>query len=246
MTSTEDMLQPRHSCEPAINGDEAAINTLLPTGLPSPLNRAARLPGRDLPVRGPDGGLPSRILPHRLLRQSQPSAAGRRQQDMTTQPNTPGHDRRLCGSLKRDGSGDTCTLPAGWGTDHVGAGNCRKHLGNSPNAVTHARHVMAADACERFGVPIETSAEAALLDALAHAAGDVVFYRARVQELSREQMVYGAERVTRTARLNGQGQGQVIEDITRAVSRPRCLGSAPPRSTAPLPRSGKDLRCAQH
>jgi hypothetical protein len=46
----------------------------------------------------------------------------------------------------------TCTLPAGWGTDHVGAGRCRKHFGNAPNvarsaakeqAETEARAVLA-------------------------------------------------------------------------------------------------------
>jgi len=36
---------------------------------------------------------------------------------------------------KRDG---TCTLPAGWGTDHVGYGRCRKHFGNAPNVIKAA------------------------------------------------------------------------------------------------------------
>lgn len=34
----------------------------------------------------------------------------------------------------------TCTLPAGWGTEHVGWGRCRKHLGNSPNVVKAAEN----------------------------------------------------------------------------------------------------------
>lgn len=34
-----------------------------------------------------------------------------------------------CGANKRDGSGDQCALPAGWGTDHVGEGNCKLHGG---------------------------------------------------------------------------------------------------------------------
>jgi hypothetical protein len=42
-----------------------------------------------------------------------------------------------CGA-KRHGTTDTCTLPAGWGTGHVGAGRCRKHLGNSPNVARSA------------------------------------------------------------------------------------------------------------
>lgn len=34
-----------------------------------------------------------------------------------------------CGGTKRDGSGDACSLPAGWGTDHVGEGKCKLHGG---------------------------------------------------------------------------------------------------------------------
>lgn len=30
-----------------------------------------------------------------------------------------------------DGKNDPCGLPAGWGTDHVGEGYCRKHGGTS-------------------------------------------------------------------------------------------------------------------
>jgi len=35
----------------------------------------------------------------------------------------------ICGATKRDGSGDKCHLPAGWGTDHVGEGACKLHGG---------------------------------------------------------------------------------------------------------------------
>lgn len=48
-----------------------------------------------------------------------------------------------CGRKKRDGSGDKCGLPAGWGTDHVGEGACKLHGGNAgapegnTNAATH-------------------------------------------------------------------------------------------------------------
>lgn len=38
----------------------------------------------------------------------------------------------ICGVEKRDGSGDPCGLPAGWGTDHVGEGPCKLHGGASP------------------------------------------------------------------------------------------------------------------
>lgn len=37
-----------------------------------------------------------------------------------------------CGAKKKQGPGN-CTRPAGWGTDHVGVGNCKLHLGNTPS-----------------------------------------------------------------------------------------------------------------
>ena len=47
---------------------------------------------------------------------------------------TSEHESRdnYCGARKRQGEG-TCRRPAGWGTDHVGFGNCKLHLGNTRN-----------------------------------------------------------------------------------------------------------------
>lgn len=38
----------------------------------------------------------------------------------------------ICGATKRDGSGDKCSLPAGWGTNHTGTGRCKLHGGATP------------------------------------------------------------------------------------------------------------------
>lgn len=40
----------------------------------------------------------------------------------------------VCGATKRDGSGEKCQLPAGWGTDHTGEGKCKLHGGASSGA----------------------------------------------------------------------------------------------------------------
>jgi len=40
-------------------------------------------------------------------------------------------DPDTCGRTKRDGSGDPCARPAGWGTDHPGEGACKLHGGNA-------------------------------------------------------------------------------------------------------------------
>jgi len=53
-------------------------------------------------------------------------------------------NKDTCGRTKRDGSGESCGLPAGWGTDHPGEGPCKLHGGNAGapegnnNAETHA------------------------------------------------------------------------------------------------------------
>lgn len=39
------------------------------------------------------------------------------------------NENEICGRTKRDGSGDACALPAGWGTDHQGEGACKLHGG---------------------------------------------------------------------------------------------------------------------
>lgn len=43
----------------------------------------------------------------------------------------------LCGAMARS-TGNPCTQPAGWGTDHVGEGRCRFHGGASP--IKHGRY----------------------------------------------------------------------------------------------------------
>ena len=42
-----------------------------------------------------------------------------------------------CGG-KLHGRDGTCTLPAGWGTDHKGWGRCKLHLGSTPNVAKAA------------------------------------------------------------------------------------------------------------
>jgi hypothetical protein len=44
----------------------------------------------------------------------------------------------ICGAETRDG--DPCQMPAGWGTDHVGEGRCKRHGGNAGRPVEHGRY----------------------------------------------------------------------------------------------------------
>jgi hypothetical protein len=135
---------------------------------------------------------------------------------MSTQPEPARHDK--CGARGHQ-TGEPCGLPAGWGTSHVGVGNCRKHLGNAPNNVQHARQLQAEDAALRFGVPVQTTASDALLHELCVSRGIVDFIRARLAALPQDEMTFGSERVTRRQRQPGGGE-RVIEDTSTVRSRP--------------------------
>jgi hypothetical protein len=51
---------------------------------------------------------------------------------MTAGGSGPRHDSPKCGAKKKQGEGN-CKRPAGWGTDHAGAGQCKLHGGCMPN-----------------------------------------------------------------------------------------------------------------
>lgn len=72
-----------------------------------------------------------------------------------------------CGGLKRDGSGNTCTRPAGWGTDHPGVGKCKLHGGAA--LVKHGLHseVMTVSLFERIAQHAQNSDPLNLLPELA-------------------------------------------------------------------------------
>lgn len=42
-------------------------------------------------------------------------------------------DEHCNAARTRAGDGSLCKLPAGWGTDHVAYGRCRRHGGNGPH-----------------------------------------------------------------------------------------------------------------
>ncbi len=92
------------------------------------------------------------------------------------------HSKPLCGAhlLKREGN---CKRPAGWGTQHPGAGRCRFHGGASPTHQAKATRELAQRACMKLGIPVETNPAEALLHAVWEAAGNVEFYRQLIQEL---------------------------------------------------------------
>lgn len=93
----------------------------------------------------------------------------------------PGAGYDKCGANGR--SGRPCARPAGWGTDHVGVGRCKLHGGSTPSHQRSAAVILAEQACESLGIPIETDGITALTNRLWEAEGDLWFYREQVAAL---------------------------------------------------------------
>lgn len=127
-----------------------------------------------------------------------------------------GHDRERCGARTR-GSGQPCKLPAGWGTDHIGAGPCRKHLGSTRNHQEHARRVLAERAeasalaeLHRLGVEPMTNPLAALAELAAEA---------RQWEAILRRQVAGLESLSQTTPAGVEQVRAVVILFERALDR---------------------------
>jgi len=111
---------------------------------------------------------------------------------MTTAGNSPERDKPLCGGKRRgEGTGKTCTRPAGWGTDHVGAGRCKLHGGGTPSHRQAGQRALAEKAVATFGLPREVDLREALLEEVYRTAGAVDWLHQKVQALQAEEVIWG-------------------------------------------------------
>lgn len=88
-------------------------------------------------------------------------------------------EKVLCGGTKRNGK--PCELPAGFGTNHVGTGRCKFHLGSTKNhEAKGARDLATAFVVGQLGaqVPIEPLDAAVKAVELAH--GSVEYWRTMI------------------------------------------------------------------
>lgn len=84
---------------------------------------------------------------------------------------------KLCGAAKS--SGEPCTQPAGFGTDHPGQGRCRWH----PKGQGLAATANAAAEAGGLGGPVHTSPGKAIMGVLAIATGHLIYASSKVAEL---------------------------------------------------------------
>jgi hypothetical protein len=113
---------------------------------------------------------------------------------MATPENESGRDRRYrtCGATKRDGTGEPCDRPAGWGTPHPGIGRCKLHGGNTVSHVESAerqsRDEQKSAAVTVLGLSVDMPADEALAEEMARCVGMVTFLTALVSSLPVEQL----------------------------------------------------------
>ena len=122
--------------------------------------------------------------------------------------------RDTCGAKKRDGSGDPCRRPAGWGTDHLGFGTCKLHGGSTPNAGRHAITLEAARQVEAWGGRLDVSAPEALLELVQSKAAEVAYWNWRVGGLSEDERA--GLLVAETT--FGEGPQGPVDTVTRKVA----------------------------
>ena len=134
---------------------------------------------------------------------------------MASGSGVPKRDRPLCGGKKRQGEG-TCTRPAGWGTNHAGAGRCKLHGGCAPSGrKAGALKLVEQPAIELFGrivpdlVPVDNP-----LAAYADFAGEVMRWKlimaAQLEDLSS---------VAVTSEFQGEQVAAAVQLYERAMDR---------------------------
>jgi hypothetical protein len=137
----------------------------------------------------------------------------------TTQPTDP-HGKPICGARTRGEKRKPCGKPPGWGTDHVGFGECKLHGGCTATGRKRAARMeaeqLAAEWAERYAeLEPDVDASDVLVRMVSRAAWLVSFYGRKYRELLHvkgdDGLVVASER-TRT--WHGVG-GSETEDVPK-------------------------------
>jgi hypothetical protein len=139
-----------------------------------------------------------------------------------------GCEKRHCHSRRRDqkavnpdGSVKVCHRPAGWGTDHVGIGTCKNHLGASRNHQTAADRKAVARVISTYGDPIDIDPGTALLEEVRRTAGHVAWLGRVIGDMDPVSLTWG--RAETLERVEGDEAGPVLAEIRSKASVPTIL-----------------------
>lgn len=126
--------------------------------------------------------------------------------DESLTPSVPESGYAKCGA-KTKSSGDPCKRPAGAGTDHVGAGRCKLHGGNSPSGRKNGQKLKAKKARDTYGLPIDIDPAEALLQEVHRTAGHVAWLGAIVAQLKKKELGWGVSK----EKVGGDDWGETYE-----------------------------------
>ncbi|RPE39755.1 hypothetical protein EDD90_2773 [Streptomyces sp. Ag109_O5-1] len=99
-------------------------------------------------------------------------------------PEHAGDGKPRCGAQKRQGQpGDTCSLVAGFGTDHVGIGRCKFHGGNTRNQRIAAAAELADLEARQILATLDVTPVGDPFAALSRLAGQVVAWQEAISSI---------------------------------------------------------------
>lgn len=91
-------------------------------------------------------------------------------------------DGKVCGAKKNKGV-NTCSLPAGFGTDHLGFGPCKHHMGSTATGRKSAAIERGEELMVFYGKPLDTDPIQALLDEVRTTAGHKAWLAAEIAKV---------------------------------------------------------------
>jgi hypothetical protein len=102
-----------------------------------------------------------------------------------------GDGKPKCGAKTR--AGGACSSPAGFGTDHVGAGACVKHGGNMPGPRKAAAKELALAKAREIGLEVDTDPLTAMVTLVGRAQGANDLFLGRVIALMAKEEGFPAD-----------------------------------------------------
>lgn len=116
----------------------------------------------------------------------------------------------VCGAHKRQTDG-RCTRPAGWGTDHLGYGECKFHGGSTRAGRVKAAKLAGRIEAQTMGAPMDIDPYDALQWCVRIAAGEVRYFTERVAALQRKALAGPVVTTTHRRDSDGFAQREQVE-----------------------------------
>lgn len=127
------------------------------------------------------------------------------------------------GSTNADGIQYACHNAAGWGTEHVGFGACRKHGGSTPTGVVRASQERTEGILNKYATLADVDPAEALLEMVQRHTAIVRYLSILVSRIDEADIVWGlSEEITEPAIVNADN-----ETLTFRVTEKRKAGTHP-------------------